>query len=121
MRSIALALLLLTAASCASGSRQAGAPPAAAAPAGAQQATAAQLDAILAGGQRSAANRARDQYRHPRETLLFFGIRPDMRVVEVWPESGWYTEIIAPLVNERGKYYAAQPQPDPRSVYAARM
>ena len=84
-------------------------------------ATASDLDRILAGDQRSEANRARDVYRHPRETLLFFGIRPDMRVVEIWPEGGWYTEIIAPLVNARGKYYAAQPVPDPSSTYMARV
>jgi predicted methyltransferase len=49
----------------------------------------------------------RDQYRHPKETLLFFGIRPDMTVVEVWPSAGWWTEILAPLVKDDGKYYAA--------------
>jgi len=70
---------------------------------------AAALDKILAGDQRSAANRARDGYRHPKETLLFFGIRPDMKVVEVWPgPGGWYTEILAPLLRDQGKLYAAQ-------------
>jgi predicted methyltransferase len=80
--------------------------------------TSKDLDRILAGDQRSAENRARDVYRHPKETLLFFGLRPEMKVVEVWPGGGgWYTEIIAPLVRERGKYYAAQYQPDPKSQY----
>ncbi len=46
-------------------------------------------------------------YRHPKQGLLFFGIRPDMTVVEVWPSGGWWTEILAPLLKERGKYYAA--------------
>jgi predicted methyltransferase len=70
--------------------------------------TAAKLDTILAGPHRSAANRARDTARHPKETLLFFGLRPEMTVLEVWPDpAGWYTEIIAPLVREEGKYYAA--------------
>ena len=73
-----------------------------------RQETTATLDAILEGPQRSVANRARDEYRHPKETLLFFGLRPEMQVVEIWPDpSGWYTEIIAPLVREKGKYYAA--------------
>jgi predicted methyltransferase len=72
-----------------------------------RQTTAAALDGILAGSHRSAQNRARDAYRHPKETLLFFGLRPEMRVVEIWPEPGWYTEVIAPLVREKGKYYAA--------------
>ncbi len=86
----------------------------------AERATAARLDAILAGNQRSAANRERDVYRHPKDTLLFFGIRPDMRVVEVWPGSGWYTQIVAPLVHERGKYYAALEPGDPASTYVTR-
>src|ERR1700761_9392866 len=81
--------------------------------------TALALDNILAGSQRSAENSARDHYRHPKETLLFFGIRPEMKVLEVWPEPGWYTEIIAPLVREHGKYYAAVIAADPKSKYAA--
>ncbi len=86
----------------------------------AEQATAAQLDLILSGDQRSDAERARDAYRHPKETLLFFGIRPDMHVVEVWPGAGWYTEIIAPLVHQRGKYYAALEPTDPQSQFLTR-
>jgi predicted methyltransferase len=73
-----------------------------------RQETTANLDTILAGSHRSEANRARDQYRHPKETLLFFGLRPEMHIVEIWPDpSGWYTEVIAPLVRDKGKYYAA--------------
>jgi predicted methyltransferase len=73
-----------------------------------RQATSDALDGVLAGNQRSAENRARDVYRHPKETLLFFGLRPEMKVVEIWPDpDGWYTEVIAPLVREKGKYYAA--------------
>src|SRR5256714_13666187 len=82
-----------------------------------RQTTAQGLDRILAGSQRSEENRARDRYRHPKETLLFFGIRPDMSVLEVWPEPGWYTEVIAPLVRDKGKYYAAVIAADPESKY----
>jgi predicted methyltransferase len=82
-----------------------------------RETTAAALDNILAGSQRSTENSARDRYRHPKETLLFFGIRPEMKVLEVWPEPGWYTEVIAPLVRERGKYFAAVIAPDPDSKY----
>jgi predicted methyltransferase len=82
-----------------------------------RQATAQALDNILADPQRPQADRARDRYRHPKDTLLFFGIRPEMKVLEVWPEPGWYTEIIAPLVRDRGKYYAAVIEPDPSSQY----
>jgi predicted methyltransferase len=69
--------------------------------------TAAQLERAITGAHRSEANRGRDAYRHPRETLRFFGVRPDMTVVEIWPGAGWYTEILAPLLRDRGKYYAA--------------
>lgn len=65
------------------------------------------LDAALAGNHRTPENRARDIYRHPKETLQFFGIRQDMTVVEVWPGAGWYTEILAPLLRDRGHLYAA--------------
>ena len=42
-----------------------------------------------------------------------------MHVLEVWPEPGWYTEVIAPLVRDRGKYYAGVIAPDPASRYIA--
>jgi predicted methyltransferase len=80
-----------------------------------RETTAGALDTILAGTQRSQEDRDRDPYRHPRETLLFFGIRPEMHVLEVWPEPGWYTEVLAPLLRARGKYYAGVITPDPAS------
>ena len=55
-----------------------------------------------------AADRPRDIYRHPLETLRFFGLQPSMNVVEFWPGSGWYTEILAPyLAKGDGEYYGA--------------
>ena len=65
------------------------------------------LDTELAGDQRRAVNRARDGYRHPAETLAFFGLKPDMTVVELMPGGGWYTEILAPYLRDNGKLYAA--------------
>ncbi len=48
--------------------------------------------------------RARDEWRHPLETLSFFGIRPDMTIVEVLPgNGGWYTQILTPLTAEQGR------------------
>jgi predicted methyltransferase len=86
--------------------------------AGSTQETAAEaLDRVIADGHRSAADRARDVYRHPKETLLFFGLRPQMQVVEIWPEPGWYTQIIAPFVKGQGKYYAALSVPHPDNAY----
>jgi predicted methyltransferase len=70
-----------------------------------------ELDRILSATHRSPENRARDQFRHPRETLEFFGLRSDMKVVEVWPGNGWYTEILAPLLRDTGSLYAAQLDP----------
>ena len=73
------------------------------------------IDAAIAGSHRPDSNRARDVYRHPKETLQFFGLRPDASVVEVWPGAGWYTQILAPLLRERGKYYAAHFHVDEKS------
>jgi predicted methyltransferase len=69
--------------------------------------TATLLDGAMAGAHRSETYKARDQYRHPRATLLFFGLKPDMTVVEITPGGGWYTEILAPVLRSQGKYYAA--------------
>ena len=70
-------------------------------------ATATRIDSILAGQHRAPASRARDVHRHPRQTLLFFGLRPEMTVVEIAPAPGWYTEVLAPLLYDRGRYVAA--------------
>jgi predicted methyltransferase len=67
----------------------------------------AALKAAVDSSSRPADERARDQYRHPAETLEFFGIKPDMTVVEIWPGGGWYTEILAPYLKDNGKLYAA--------------
>jgi predicted methyltransferase len=82
-----------------------------------RETTASALAGVLAGSQRTPADRARDQYRHPKETLLFFGIRPQTRVLEPWPESGWYTKIIAPLVRAHGQYIAGLIAADPKSRF----
>jgi predicted methyltransferase len=75
-------------------------------------ATSAAIDKSLAGPQRSDANRARDVYRHAKQTLTFFGLRQDMTVVEIWPGAGgWYTEVLAPILRDHGKLYAAQQDP----------
>ena len=68
------------------------------------------LKAAVAATTRTEANRARDQYRHPAETLAFFGIKPSDTVVEIWPGGGWYTEILAPyLAAGGGKLYTVAP------------
>lgn len=67
---------------------------------------------------RSSGNKARDVHRHPVETLSFFEVKPSSTVVEISPGSGWYTEILAPLLKEQGKYYAAHQPADATSEYA---
>jgi predicted methyltransferase len=67
---------------------------------------------------RSSGNKARDVHRHPVETLSFFEVTPKSSVVEIAPGSGWYTEILAPLLKEQGKYYAAHQPADATSEYA---
>ena len=65
------------------------------------------LRAAVAAPSRTPANVARDVYRHPYETLNFFGIAPGMTVVELAPGGGWYTEILAPYLRDHGKLIAA--------------
>jgi predicted methyltransferase len=80
-------------------------------PTSASDFTASQLDQVLAGSWRSPANRARDVYRHPKATLQFFGVQPDQTVIEITPGGGWYSEILAPLLNDNGHYVAAVAAP----------
>lgn len=61
------------------------------------------LQKVIASSHRSAKNRARDRDRHPLETLEFFGVSPTQTVVELWPGNGWYTEILAPFLRDRGQ------------------
>jgi len=67
----------------------------------------ARLTQVIDGGHRSDKARGRDQYRHPYETLSFFGIKPEMTVVEIWPGGGWYSDILAPYLKDTGKYIGA--------------
>jgi len=66
-----------------------------------------QLDQAIAGEHRSEKNKTRDIYRHPKETLEFFGFDSSMTVVEITPGGGWYTEILAPALKGKGKLYGA--------------
>ena len=88
----------------------------AAVPAQAQAEGDVALKAALAGAQRTPAFVARDTWRHPYETLQFFGLRPDMTVVEISPGGGWYTEILAPYLRSNGRLVLAAD--DPASVNA---
>lgn len=67
----------------------------------------AELAQAVAGSHRTPAMVARDKYRHPQEELEFFGIRPDMTVVEISPGGGYWTEILAPYLRDKGTLYTA--------------
>lgn len=78
------------------------------------------LDAAIAGSWRDAKNTARDQYRHPRETLSFFGVTPTQTVIEITPGGGWYSEILAPYLGAKGHYIAAIAKATDPSSYGGR-
>jgi predicted methyltransferase len=77
--------------------------------AGLDKSAQAALEKAVANPARSEANRARDQYRHPAQTLAFFGVKPTDTVVELWPGGGWYSEILSPYLADGGKLIVAAP------------
>jgi len=79
----------------------------------------AKLDAVLAGDWRPDANKARDQYRHPKQTLEFFDVKPTDTLIEITPGGGWYAQILAPLLQGSGTYIAAVSKPKNPSGEAA--
>jgi predicted methyltransferase len=72
----------------------------------------AAMKAVLAGPQRAPKDAERDKFRHPAETLAFFGLKPSMTVLEVGPGEGWYTEILAPTVAAGGKLIDTSADPN---------
>ena len=66
------------------------------------QSSMTQMQTIIDGSHRTAKSKARDVYRHPIETLSFFGVSKNSNVVEITPGRGWYTEILAPLLKDKG-------------------
>ena len=65
------------------------------------------LTAAVADPGRTANFVARDKARHPVEELTFFGLKPNMTVVELWPGGGYWTEILGPYLAKSGTYYVA--------------
>ncbi len=85
-----------------------------------QTAAPAEADALrtaIESPERPEAERARDQYRHPHETLTFFGVEPDDEVLELWAGGGWYTHILAPYLAERGKLHVTSFSQDHEREY----
>jgi len=65
------------------------------------------INDVISGSHRAKTNKERDVYRHPKQTLLFFGIKKNMTVLEILPGRGWYTEILAPILKDEGKLTVA--------------
>lgn len=80
-----------------------------------------ELKAAIGGPQRTQVHSERDRYRHPLRTLQFFGIRADMTVIEVYPGSGWYTEILAPFLRDHGRLVEATPPATGGNDFSSRM
>jgi predicted methyltransferase len=79
------------------------------------------LESLVGAEHRSEKNIERNIWRHPIETLKFFGLRKDMRVLEVWPgSSGWYAEILAPYLRKNGQFIAANYSAQSESEYRRR-
>ncbi len=78
----------------------------------------AKLEAAASGGHRSQKNIDRNSFRHPVETLKWFGIKDNMTVVEISPGGGgWYSEVLAPFLRDKGKFYAANYDSDSEVEY----
>lgn len=78
------------------------------------------LDAALAGPWRKDNEKARDDHRHPKASLAFFGVTPASTVIEVWPGGGWYTAVLAPYLKGEGKLITAgypSDAPEPRGRF----
>jgi predicted methyltransferase len=78
------------------------------------------LDAILVGDHRSPENIARNSSRKPIETLAFFGLEPNMTLIEIGPSGAWYTEILAPYLRDHGRYYGAHFSPNSTNTFQRR-
>lgn len=109
---LALAMIAALAACSPSGEPAASMDPAPQATTAAAEPAQSPLDAVLAGSWRDPANAARDGWRHPAQTLAFFGVTPEQTVIEITPGGGWYTEVLAPLLRENGHYVAAVMDPE---------
>ena len=78
------------------------------------------LEAAISSEERSPKNITRDSSRHPYETLTFFEIKPNMKVVELSPGGGWYSEILANYIHKPGKLIAAHFDKDSQRAYFQR-
>ena len=81
------------------------------------------VEAAMKGPQRAKDHADRDPFRHPAETMAFFGLKPTTVLLDLGPGDGWYTELLAPTLSKKGKYYATGNDPngqDPWSPFEAK-
>lgn len=95
--------------------------PADAAPEAETQSVAEIIRNAANGEHRSESNRARNEHRNPVDTLTFFGLEPDMTVIEIWPGGGWYTEVLAPVLRDEGRLIVADFPEETESDYLSRV
>lgn len=79
------------------------------------------LRAALADKSRPVEDIERDAWRHPYETLTFFEVKPESKVLELWAGRGWYTQVLAPYVGGQGKLYVTAYAPQTGSEYLQKM
>ena len=72
----------------------------------------AAIQVTMKGTHRAPRAADRDKYRHPVETLEFFGFKPTMTVLDIGPGEGWYTELLAPALAKKGRYLATSSDPN---------
>jgi predicted methyltransferase len=77
------------------------------------------VEAAMKGPQRLPGHADRDTYRHPAETMAFFGLKPTTALLDLGPGDGWYTELLAPTLSKKGKYYATGDDPNAQDPWAA--
>ena len=77
------------------------------------------VEAAMKGPQRLPGHADRDKYRHPAETMAFFGLKPTTALLDLGPGDGWYTELLAPTLSKKGKYYATGDDPNAQDPWAA--
>ena len=77
------------------------------------------VEAAMKGPQRLPGHADRDKYRHPVETMAFFGLKPTTTLLDIDPGDGWYTELLAPTLSKKGKYYATSDDPNAQNPWAA--
>ncbi len=74
------------------------------------------LKSAIENQNRKIENIKRDNFRNPYETLTFFGINETMKVLEVSPGNGWYSEILSYYLKKSKGYYVTKYKKPPIKI-----